>query len=199
MDSLKVIRARRLIDGTSLEPIDYPIVVVKKNIIVDVGVEADIKLPTGGSLEEFNFQNGTILPGLIDSHVHLALGTQGSYEEMMRESNGIHLMTGIINAKNALKAGITTVKEAGARDRVTLDLREGWRRSLIDAPRLLISGRSLTVPGGHFHFCNDNECKGVKEIRCRVKQLAKEEVDIIKIMASGGGTKGTKSSEPSFT
>jgi imidazolonepropionase-like amidohydrolase len=118
---------------------------------------------------------------------------------MMRESNGFHLMTGIINAKNALEAGITTVKEAGARDRVALDLREGWRLSLIDAPRLLISGRPLTVPGGHFHFCNDNECKGIEEIKTRVKQFAKEEVDIIKIMASGGGTKGTRSSEPSFT
>jgi imidazolonepropionase-like amidohydrolase len=82
---------------------------------------------------------------------------------------------------------------------VALDLREGWRRGLIEAPRLLVSGRPLTVPGGHFHFCNDNHAQGVVEVRARVRQFVEEGVDIIKIMASGGGTKGTRNSEASFT
>ena len=195
----KVLRARRLIDGTGREPFDYAVVVVQNGRILDVGAESDVKLPRGESFEELSFTDGTILPGLIDSHVHLALGTRGGYETMMRESNGIHLMTGVINAGRALAAGITTIKEAGARDDVAMDPREGWRRGIIDAPRLLVSGRPLTVPGGHFHFCNDNQAKGVEEVKVRVRQFVEEGVDIIKIMASGGGTKGTRNSEASFT
>ena len=199
LDSFEVLRARRLIDGTGGEPLDYPVLVVKDGRILDVGAEGDVNLPRGDSVEELSFTEGTLLPGLIDSHLHIALGTRGGYEAMMRESNGIHLMTGVINAGRTLAAGITTVKEAGARDDVALDLREGWRRGLIEAPRLLISGRPLTVPGGHFHFCNDNQARGIEEVRARVRQFVEEGVDIIKIMASGGGTEGTRNSEASFT
>ncbi len=199
MESIKILRARRLIDGTGGAPLDYPVVVVKDGRILDVGTEGDVNLPRGDSVEEPSFMEGSILPGLIDSHLHIALGTGGGYDAMMRESNGIHLMTGVINAGKALAAGITTVKEAGARDTVTTDLREGWRRGLIEAPRLLISGRPLTVPGGHFHFCNDNTAQGVEEVRVRVRQFVEEDVDVIKIMASGGGTTGTRNSEASFT
>ncbi len=199
MDSFTVLRARRLIDGTGREPVDFPVVVVKNNIISEVGVKGQIKLPRDGEVREVNLENSTLLPGLVDSHLHLALGTRGRYEEMMRETDGVHLMTGIANAREALHAGITTVKEAGARNRVALDLREGWRRGLIEAPRLIVSGRPLTVPGGHFHFCNDNECEGVDEVRGRVRQLVEEGVDFIKIMASGGGTRGTSNREASFS
>jgi imidazolonepropionase-like amidohydrolase len=198
LDSFKVLRAKRLIEGTGREPLDYPVVVVKNGLILDVGAEGDIQLPREDS-EELSFMDGTILPGLVDSHLHIALGTGGGYEAMMRESNGIHLITGVINAGRALAAGITTVKEAGARDNVAMNIRESWRNGLIEAPRLLISGRPLTIPGGHFHFCNDNEARGVEEVRARVRQFVEEGVDIVKIMASGGGTKGTRNSEASFT
>jgi imidazolonepropionase-like amidohydrolase len=199
MDSYVVLRARRLIDGTGRDPVDYPVVVVKNNSISEVGVEGEVELPRGREIEEVTIEEGTMLPGLIDSHLHLALGTRGRYEEMMRETDGVHLMTGIINAREALHTGITTVKEAGARNRVALDLREGWRRGLIESPRLVVSGRPLTVPGGHFHFCNDNECRDADEVRMKVRQLAGEGVDFIKIMASGGGTRGTSNREPSFS
>ena len=198
MDSFTIIRARRLIDGTGAEPVDFPVVVVKDNTISGVGVEGQIELPRGRGVREINLENETLLPGLIDSHLHLALGTRGRYEEMMMETDGVHIMTGVVNAREALHTGITTIKEAGARNRVALDLREGWRRGLIDAPRLVVSGRPLTVPGGHFHFCNGNECEGVDGVRRRVRQLVGEGVDFIKIMASGGGTRGTSNREASF-
>lgn len=162
-------------------------------------MEGDVDLPRGRNVEEVTFEGGTMLPGLIDSHVHLALGTRGSYEEMMRETDDVHPMTGIINARKALHAGITTEKEAGARNRVSLDPREGWRRGLIESPRLVVLGRPITVPGGHFHFCNDNECRDADEVRMRVRQLVGEGVDFIKVMASGGGTRGTSSRKPSFS
>ncbi len=199
MDSFTILRARRLIDGTGKDPVDFPVIVVKNNVISGVGVEDQIDLPRGREVREITLENGTLLPGLIDSHVHLALGTHGRYEEMMLETDGVHLITGVVNSGEALHAGITTIKEMGARNRVALDLREGWRRGLIEAPRLIVSGRPLTVPGGHFHFCNNNECEGVDEVRERVRQLVEEGVDFIKIMASGGGTRGTNNRQASFS
>lgn len=194
-----VLYARRLIDGSGNEPIDYPVVVVKGNQIVEVGTEGNVDIPQGEDVKEITLENATILPGLIDSHLHLALGTGGGYDAMMRETDGIQLITGVINAREALHAGITTIKEAGARNRVTMDLREAWKLGLIEAPRLLISGRPLTITGGHFHFCNDNEADGVDEVRKMVRQFIKEDVDFVKIMASGGGTTGTDNRKASFS
>jgi imidazolonepropionase-like amidohydrolase len=117
---------------------------------------------------------------------------------MMEESDGVQLITGVINARAALHAGITTVKEAGVRNRVAFDLKTAMEEGLVEAPRLIVSGRPITVPGGHFHFCNDNEADSVEEARQRVNQLAGEGADFIKIMASGGGTRGTSNREASF-
>ena len=125
MDSSFVLRARRLIDGSGKKPIDYPVVVVKDSQIVEVGTEGNVDIPQG--VKEITLENETILPGLIDSHLHLALGTGGGYDAMMRETDGIQLITGVINAREALHAGITTIKEAGARNRAAFDLREAWR------------------------------------------------------------------------
>ena len=197
--SIRVLRSRRLIDGMGGRPVDYPIIVVEDSLILDAGPEGQVDVPRGHDIEYMDLGDSTILPGLIDSHVHLALGTRGRYEEMMGESDGVHLMTGMVNAGDALLSGITSVKEAGARNRVALDLREGWRLGLVKAPRLFISGRPLTVPGGHFHFCNDNEARGVNQVRARVRQFVHEGVDLIKIMASGGGTRGTSNREASFS
>jgi imidazolonepropionase-like amidohydrolase len=197
--SIKVLRSRRLIDGMGGRPIDYPIIVVEGNLILDAGPEGQVDVPRGPDVQQIDLGDSTVLPGLIDSHVHLALGTRGRYEEMMGETDGVHLMTGVANARDALHSGITSVKDAGARNRVAHDLREGWRLDLIQAPRLFISGRPLTVPGGHFHFCNDNEARGVNQVRARVRQFVQEGVDLIKIMASGGGTRGTSNKEASFS
>jgi imidazolonepropionase-like amidohydrolase len=197
--SIKVLRSRRLIDGMGGRPIDYPIIVVEGNLILDAGPEGQVDVPRGPDVQQIDLGDSTVLPGLIDSHVHLALGTRGRYEEMMGETDGVHLMTGVANARDALNSGITSVKDAGARNRVAHDLREGWRLDLIQAPRLFISGRPLTVPGGHFHFCNDNEARGVNQVRARVRQFVQEGVDLIKIMASGGGTRGTSNKEASFS
>jgi len=197
-----VLRARRLIDGINSEPIEYPLILVKDDKIVFSGEEDDIKLPS--EYNEILLENCTLLPGLIDAHIHLTLGTYGGYNKIIRESDSVHLMTGMSNSRDALKAGITTLVDAGARNRVAHDLRQGINMGLLQASRLLICGRPLTITGGHFYFCNDNEADGVNKISKRVRQFVKEGVDMIKIMASGGGTAnagslgGPKSSHVAF-
>ena len=88
----------------------------------------------------------------------------------------------------ALHAGITTMMDAGARNFVAHNLRQGINMGLVTGPRLFVAGRPLTITGGHFHFCNDNEADGVDQVIKRVRQFVKEDADFIKIMASGGGS-----------
>jgi imidazolonepropionase-like amidohydrolase len=147
-----LIKARRLIDGTERGTIDFPFVFVMDGEIIEVGTKDRLDIPNDEEIKEIVFKKGTILPGLVDSHLHLALGTGGGYEAMMRETDGIQLMSGINNARQALLAGITTIKEAGARNQIALDLKEGWKRGIIETPRLVVSGRPITITGGHFHF-----------------------------------------------
>jgi imidazolonepropionase-like amidohydrolase len=75
-------------------------------------------VPRVDNVEEIDLGDDFLLPGLIDSHLHLALGRGGTYEDMMKDSDGVHLMTGIKNSYESLKTGVRTVKEAGARNKV---------------------------------------------------------------------------------
>ena len=197
-DEVTILRPELLIDGTGTPPRKEVIVAVEGTKILFVGSEGEFEPPSGRDVRHMDLAGKTILPGLVDDHVHLALGTSGGYEAMMKDSDGIQLVTGIVNAGQALRAGITAVKDCGARNRISFDLRDAQTRGLILGPRILVSGRPLCITGGHFHFCNDNECDGPWEVRKRARQMLKEGVDFIKLMASGGGTKGTDNKRPSF-
>jgi len=197
-DEVLVLRPDLVIDGTGTLPRRDTIVAVDGSRILFVGSEGELDLPPSKKPNYIDLSGKTILPGLVDDHVHLALGISGGYEVMMRDSDGIHLLTGVRNAEQALRAGITTMKDCGARNRVAFDMRDGRNRGLFQGPRILVSGRPLCITGGHFHFCNDNECNGPSEVRKRTSQMLKEGVDFVKLMASGGGTKGTDSRRPSF-
>ena len=93
---------------------------------------------------------------------------------LMKDSDGVMLASGIYNARQALLAGITTVLDCGERNRVGFDLRNAWKLGLFQGPRIMVSGRGLTVTGGHFHFCNECECDGPWEVRKRVRQMLME-------------------------
>lgn len=199
MDSRIILTADKMIDGTGAPPVDDPYIIIQGNTIHSTGAQATLDPSDYPDAQHIHLEGCTLLPGLIDSHIHLALGTGGGYEAMMKETDGVQLITGVINARQALHAGVTTIKEAGARNRVAFDLKTAKRKGLIEAPRLLVSGRPITAPFGHFYFCNDNEAATAEEARQRVRQLVAEGADFIKIMASGGGTGGTSSRDPSFS
>jgi len=216
MDSSFVLRARRLIDGSGKDPIDNPVVVVKDSQIVEVGTEGNVDIPQGEDVKEITLENETILPGLIDSHIHLCNGS-GTWRSQIAtgailtpeektfrsypyhqgvsrwkdprelDTDGIRLIAATIIAREALHAGITTIKDAGGYHEVPWDLREAWKMGLIETPRILISGWQLCVTGGHGWPKGDCEADGVDGVRKKVRQFVKEDVDVIKISASGGG------------
>jgi imidazolonepropionase-like amidohydrolase len=136
---------------------------------------------------------------LIDGHTHLSLAGDGrSYAEMFSETDEMMVLTGAQNLRQHLDAGITTLREHGARNKVGFILVEALSRGYIPGPRMQVSGRPITCTGGHFHMCNE-EADGPDEIRRSVRRLVHEGADYLKIMASGGGTVGTIPGRASYS
>jgi imidazolonepropionase-like amidohydrolase len=143
--------------------------------------------------------NVCLIPGLIDSHTHVTLsGDDRTYAEMFTETDEMMALTGVKNLQIHLKAGITSVREHGARNKLGFVLKEGVQRGYFPSPRMLVSGRPITCTGGHFHMCNE-VADGPDEIRRSVRRLVHEGADYIKIMASGGGTAGTIPGRASYS
>jgi imidazolonepropionase-like amidohydrolase len=99
-----------------------------------------------------------------------------------------------------VRAGVTTAYDCGARGMTSYRIRDAIGRGLSLGPRLMVSGRAVTQPGGHCHFFG-GEADGIEGVRAAVRQLLGEEgADGIKIMATGGGlTPGTDSRSASYS
>jgi imidazolonepropionase-like amidohydrolase len=107
-------------------------------------------------------------------------------------------VTAVYNAQVMLRSGVTTLRDNGCRDSIMFGVREAMNRGLMVGPRMLISGRPVTMTGGHFSWCN-GVADGDDEIWTEIRRLVQEGADHIKIMASGGGTEGTNPGLPSYT
>ena len=202
---LTIIRGARLFDAAGNEHRQGGSVWIEGDRIAGVYGHEAPDVPEKARV--LDFPDGTILPGLMDSHTHLMYGTadrmQGpkSYDHVNDEDgDGLMLLRSVRNAYlHLFKAGVTTMRDLGARNRITFDLKEGASADLFRGfPTLQVCGRTITMTGGHFHFCNE-EADGEEECRKAVRRLIKEGADFIKVMGSGGGTYITDNRRASFT
>ncbi len=193
-----VLTADRLIDGTGAEPVTRAAVVVEAGRIVRVGRQ-DAALPEGERVRRIDLGDATLLPGLINCHVHLCLPGDGTpFEAWMQLPDELLLLTAAENARASLLAGVTTLRDCGGKGQLTFRLREAIRRGILPGPTLVLCGRPLTITGGHCHYFG-GEADGVDGMRVAARQLIKEGADFIKIMAAGGGTLGTFPQFPAYT
>lgn len=192
-----LIKAARLIDGTGAAPLENPTLVIAGGKIESVITG---ELPSDlADAELHEFDGATILPGLIDTHVHLNLPGDGTLlEEAVRESEGVLVATSALATGKALKAGITTLRDLGAKGRTAIDVRRALQLGHGDGARVVACGQAITVTGGHVWYLG-GEADGVDGVRRKVREMVKLGADFIKVMASGGGTVGTQSWNPSFS
>ena len=202
---LKIIKATYLFNGADIEHTEGASVWFEGDRIVGVHGAAMPDPPPGAQILDLG--DACILPGLMDSHVHLIYGTADrmdhpkNYDHVNDEdSDSLMLLRTVRNGyRHMLKAGVTTMRDAGARRRVTFDLKEGISAGLFRGfPTVHACGRSITMTGGHFHFCEE-EADGAEEVRKAVRRLIKEGADFIKVMGSGGGTYITDYRYASYT
>jgi imidazolonepropionase-like amidohydrolase len=194
-----IITCAGLLDGTGRAALLDTAVRIEGDRITAVGPAAALRPAPGEGVVEIDLGEWWVTPGLIDEHTHLGLAGDGrGYEEMALDPDELMILAGVQNLRRHLAAGITTVRDNGARNRVGFMLREGIRRGYLPGPRLLACGRPITATRGHFWWCNE-EADGEAEIRKAVRRLVHEGADHIKVMASGGGTLGTIPGRASYT
>lgn len=143
-------------------------------------------LPADGS-EVIDFgASACLLPGLIDTHVHLAFDAGTDPVTSLASTSDGDLLTHMRTAaRSALLAGITTVRDLGDRGYLLLDLVEEMSVHPELGPEILAAGPPLTTPGGHCHFFG-GEVEGTEALRAAVRRRHARGCGVVKIMASGG-------------
>ncbi len=196
--SVTVIRAARLIDGSGAAPLDSPVIVVRGTKIETVPQGE----PPAGIVEEaervLNLTDCTVLPGLIDMHVHLNQPGDGTpADQWMKEPDGVIGAHTAVAAEAALNAGITTVRDCGSRADTAFHVRRTHEHGYGRGSRMVLAGSPITVTGGHgWHL--GGEADGPEGLRYKVRSLVKSGADFIKVLGSGGGTANTISWLPAF-
>jgi len=176
-----LITAGRVLPRPS-EPVHDGAVLVRDGVIVAAGPRADVVAQAAPDAVRHDFPTGTALAGLFNVHVHLAF--DASREMLARFSESDDLLDGARSRLTAmLRSGVTTVRDLGDRGHLGAAVRRSFEGS--PAPRLLVSGPPITVPGGHCHFFG-GETASDSEIRALIDANAAAGADVIKVMASGG-------------
>jgi imidazolonepropionase-like amidohydrolase len=187
-----VLRGARLVDGTGADPVEDAVVVVEGDRIAQVGGSAP------GDAAEVDLSGATLLPGLIDAHAHLTLIDAGdmAFERMSAAVAAARIFE---NCRLALRAGFTTVRDAGGADAgLVIAVASG----LVEGPRILPSGPVLCQTGGHGDFRHafahhpEGEipglasgslvCDGPAEARQAAREAFRRGATQIKVCVSGG-------------
>ena len=180
------------------ESVEKGAVAINGNIIAFVGATKKIRPSTKDKV--FDISGKTILPGLIDAHVHLCLdGSPDPMTSLLRDSTPQLTLKAAHHARQTLNAGVTTIRDMGGKDYVDLAIRDGIESGLLQGPRMICSGRVVCMTGGHgWQF--GREADGTDEVREAVREQLKAGVDFIKLMATGGVmTKGVDPGATQFT
>lgn len=194
----KLIKGSLLIDGNGDVPVPNAAILLQGDIIISIGTAENIVVPESGSVEEFNYEDKSILPGLVDCHVHLiGFGDGRSGDDLSTLPDEILTLQAARNAKKHLFSGVTTVRDCGAKNQTTFMLRKAVEMNMAISPRLVLSGRPIAVEGGHLGYFGTT-VTGVVEARRAVRQLLGEGADFIKITATDGSTRTSIKGRPSF-
>ncbi|MGE4248726.1 MAG: amidohydrolase family protein [Parvibaculaceae bacterium] len=179
-----IIDAGAVLDGTGARARPGQSILVVGERIAAIGASQDIRArPDAAGATVVDARDATLLPGLIDGHLHIGWR---SAAEIEAERNRDRLMAWMLgSAHAALLAGITTIRDAGAPLGVTIAFKRALAEGLHTAPRLQTCGPSITTTAGHATFLGET-ADTADELRKWVRRLAAEGVDLIKIMASGG-------------
>jgi imidazolonepropionase-like amidohydrolase len=138
------------------------------------------------ALPRADYPDSTILPGLIDSHVHLGFdGGPGPAARMQAETDEQQLILMLHRARELLGVGVTTARDLGARGYLAVAVRDAIASGLARGPRLLVAASPVTVTGGHCWFMG-GEADSEDDLRRLVRTHHKHGADLIKVMSTGG-------------
>ena len=187
------LRVGRLIDGSGNAPLDDAVLVIAGERIQAVGRRGEVTIPEGAAI--IDAPTSTLMPGMIDVHVHLAFGGDTDPRAFRAESTDIAYpllaLRAAAYARRTLGAGFTTVRDLHAPGGVVIDLRRAIDAGFAEGPRILACGTGLSPTGGHMDqpgfgdhvaFVDLTQaCDGPDAFRAGVRAQVKRGADLIKI------------------
>ena len=191
-----VVQADRVLAEPGKAPRGVTSIVIEQGKIVAL-LEGRQSGPAGAVVIDLGSK--FVLPGLIDSHVHLDsdAGGQAALIERVTTSPGLDALRAQWNGMKTLRAGFTTVRNLGGSG-ATLALRDAVAAGWVQGPRIIDAGRSISVTAGHMDgtlsvaedlqsaISQDNLCNSAEQCREAVRKQIRRGVDVIKIATTGG-------------
>jgi len=189
-----VVTADRMLDVRTGQYVDHPAIVIGDDgHIQQIGSLAAMQLPAG--TRHIDLPGETLLPGLIDMHVHLtSLAEIGGYQGLKYTDN-FWTAVGVANAKTTLDAGFTTVRNVGSSDFADVALMQAIDGGWVEGPRIVPATYAIGATGGHcddtglppyYDKKADSVISGPEGAREKVRWLHKYGAEVIKICATGG-------------
>ncbi len=204
------VKAGRLVDPDSGTVLSDQVILIRDHRIAEVG--KGLAIPAGAKVIDLSAM--TVLPGLIDCHTHVADGQVGGEPfNVLRKTASQIVLESVTNARKMLESGFTTVRDVGTyRALNDVALRDAIARGDISGPRMYVAGAYITITGGagamtgqapdiqlpwDLHY---GEANSPWEVRQRIRQLAHDGVDVIKVLSTGAVlTHGSNPSSLEFT
>ena len=187
------IHAAHLVDVAAGRVLDDAVVIISGDRVAAAGPAATTPTPAGARRIELGA--ATLLPGLIDVHVHMTSNASDEGLNGLVKTTAREAVDGVANARKTLEAGFTTVRNVGAGGFSDVALRDAINEGEIEGPRMLVSGPPLGATGGHaddnllpfdYHHLSEGAADGPWALRAKVRQNVKYGADLIKFMATGG-------------
>lgn len=206
----QLIEAGKLIDTERGRVLSNQMILIEGGIIKAIGDKTEIDgLEIPASVERIDLSDQTVMPGLMDSHVHLIGNANLHGYNRLKQSTPSAAIHGVSNAKKTLMAGFTTVRNLGAPGYVDVDLMNAVNDGVVPGPRIIPAGPSIGITGGH---CDNNLLpyeaevtgQGVADgpwaVRRKVRENNKYGAKVIKFCGTGGVlSKGTKIGAQQFS
>jgi len=201
---IKIFCNAKIFDCTGKEPIEGGWLAADGSIIKEIG---NGKAPSCSGAEKIDCKGMTLLPGLIDAHIHLSLFDNDLVEIPRRDYPAMHYVKALWVLKDTLDQGFTTARDAGGAD---AGFRVAVERGLVPGPRLKVCGKSISMTGGHADMRLSTEfspptgspfsavvADGVAEVQKAAREQLRQGADYLKVMAGGGC--GSEADEPDTT
>ncbi|MFT5329428.1 MAG: imidazolonepropionase-like amidohydrolase [Parasphingorhabdus sp.] len=191
----QIIRVGNLLTDAAAQPSGPATLIVRDGKIAEIRLGSETVTEAGATIIDLSTK--TVMPGLIDLHVHLTGDPGGDFWKETTEPAEWGVVVGAKNALITAKAGFTTVREAGSSQYSAFSLRRGTAEGIIPGPRIIAAGPALAIVGGHGDVSGFTEdvnnllssgysCTGAVECAARVRKASRAGSDIIKITATGG-------------
>ncbi len=201
------IKAGRLLDVADGRILTDRTIVVRGDRIERTGSASSIDIPADANVVDLS--NATVLPGLIDMHVHLTGDPDAHGYKNLAASVPRNALFGAANARRMLTAGFTSARNIGAGGYADIALRDAINHGDVPGPRMRVTGPALGITGGHcdnnllpprFESFSDGVADGPWEIRKQIRENAKYGADLTKFCATGGVlSKGTSVGKQQYT